>query len=125
MTFQTSSYIDRLASEGIVFLNSYVTQASCSPSRSSLFTGLYPHQTGGRPNEPVGQIGLAYNNSGYSMAPRVVTLPQLLKAQGYRTGIIGKLHVYPETSFNTTRTRSEYFSHLSWRSRSRFFPCER
>ncbi|PPS40369.1 sulfatase [Chroococcidiopsis sp. TS-821] len=91
--------IDRLASEGIQFLNSYVTQASCSSSRSSLFTGLYPHQTGGLPNEPVGQIGLAYPNSGYAMASRVVTLPQLLKAAGYRTGIIGKLHVYPETSF--------------------------
>ncbi|MES1026387.1 sulfatase [Gloeocapsa sp. BRSZ] len=92
-------HIDRLASEGILFLNSYVTQASCSPSRSSLFTGLYPHQTGGISNEPVGQIGLAYSNSGYSMATSVVTLPQLLKARGYRTGIIGKLHVYPETSF--------------------------
>jgi N-sulfoglucosamine sulfohydrolase len=91
--------IDRLASEGIQFLNSYVTKASCSSSRSSLFTGLYPHQTGGLLNEPVGQIGLAYTNSGYSMASRVVTLPQLLKAAGYRTGIIGKLHVAPETSF--------------------------
>lgn len=92
--------IDRLASEGVQFLNSYVTKASCSSSRSSLFTGLYPHQTGGLlPNEPVGQIGLAYTNSGYSMASSVVTLPQLLKAAGYRTGIIGKLHVAPETSF--------------------------
>jgi len=91
-------HIDRLASEGILFLNSYVTQTSCSPSRSSLFTGLYPHQTGDISNE-LGQIGLPYSNSGYSMAPSVVTLPQLLKAQGYCTGIIGKLHVYPETSF--------------------------
>lgn len=38
-------------------------------------------------------------NSGYAMDSRVITMPQLLKAAGYRTGILGKLHVYPESSF--------------------------
>ncbi|MUL37588.1 hypothetical protein BWI75_14950 [Gloeocapsopsis sp. AAB1 = 1H9] len=93
--------INNLARQGIRFLNAYVTNASCSSSRSSLFTGLYPHQTGYflPKREPIGQVGLAYPNSGYAMDPRVVTMPQLLKAAGYRTGIIGKLHLYPEASF--------------------------
>lgn len=93
--------LNRLASQGIRFINSYVTNSSCSSSRSSLFTGLYPHQTGFFPpdNTPVGQIGLAYTAGGYAMDSSVVTMPQLLKAAGYRTGIIGKLHIFPEDSF--------------------------
>ena len=93
--------INHLATQGMRFANSYVTQASCSPSRSSIYTGLYPHQTGFFPpdNNPVGQIGLAYSGSGYAMDPRVITMQQLLKMAGYRIGHIGKLHVYPEASF--------------------------
>lgn len=94
--------IDMLAARGMRFENAYVTQSSCSPSRSSMLTGLYPHQNG--------QIGLA--NRGYSMRDGIVTMPALLKKAGYRTGIIGKLHVNPENAFpfdyerkNTDQTR--------------------
>ena len=82
--------MDRMASEGVRFTRAYVTQASCSSSRSSILTGLYPHQNG--------QIGLAH--LGYSMTnPKVPTLPNLLKVAGYSTGIIGKLHVAPTSAF--------------------------
>lgn len=93
--------LDRLASEGMRFVNGYVTQASCSSSRSSLFTGLYPHQTGffSPDNTPVGQIGIAKAGNNYEMDPSVITMPQLLKKAGYRTGVIGKVHVFPDASF--------------------------
>lgn len=101
-TVATTPHMDLLAREGMRFTRGYITQASCSPSRSSMLTGLYPHQNG--------QIGLAH--LGYSMRPDVPTLPTLLKQAGYRTGIIGKLHVQPESSFafddkqvNTADTR--------------------
>jgi len=81
--------IDQLAQEGIQFTNAYVTQASCSPSRSSMLTGLYPHQNG--------HVGLSHR--GFSMQDTIVTLPAMLKQAGYRTGIIGKLHVQPEKNF--------------------------
>ena len=38
--------LDQLAAEGVLFSRAYVTHASCSPSRSSILTGLYPHQNG-------------------------------------------------------------------------------
>jgi N-sulfoglucosamine sulfohydrolase len=81
--------LDKLAAEGIRFDNAYVTQASCSPSRSSILTGLYPHQTG--------QLGLAHY--GYAMLTKPVKMPNRLKRSGYMTGIMGKLHVGPEKSF--------------------------
>ncbi len=83
--------LDRLASTGAQFNIAYVAQASCSPSRSAMFTGLHTHSTG--------QYGLT--NTGLSLHPQLRdrTIPNLLKPAGYRTGIIGKLHVAPEDSF--------------------------
>jgi N-sulfoglucosamine sulfohydrolase len=80
--------IDRLAADGVRFSQAYVTQASCSPSRSSMLTGLYPHQNG--------QVGLTNN---FSMQDGIETLPTMLKTAGYRTGLVGKLHVKPESAF--------------------------
>jgi N-sulfoglucosamine sulfohydrolase len=77
--------LDRLAAEGVLFGNGYVTHASCSPSRSSILTGLYPHQNG--------HIGLAGQHPEYQLKPDIQTLPAVLKEAGYRTGIIGKQHV--------------------------------
>lgn len=53
-----------------------------------MLTGLYPHQNG--------QIGLTRD---YSMHDGVKTMPATLKSAGYRTGMIGKLHVNPESAF--------------------------
>jgi len=79
-------HLDQLAADGVRFTHAWVTQASCSPSRSSMFTGLFPHQNG--------QLGLSHR--GYSMTPGWPTLPKVLKDAGYRTGVIGKIHVQPE-----------------------------
>ena len=82
--------LDKLATEGVRFANAYVPQSGCSQSRAAYLTGLYPHQNG--------QIGLAtwkfrmYRED----TPNVV---RSLKAAGYRTGIIGKLHINPASAF--------------------------
>jgi len=83
--------LDAFAAGGVRFQQAYVTQASCSPSRASMLTGLYPHQNG--------QVGLAYQGSGFQMGSGVRTLPRMLHDDGYRTGIIGKLHVFPQSAF--------------------------
>lgn len=83
--------LDALANAGTRFANAYVPQAGSSPSRACFLTGLYPHQNG--------QVGLATWK--YHMYQE--TTPNLvndLKTNGYRTGIIGKIHVNPESAFH-------------------------
>ncbi|MFT5368637.1 MAG: N-sulfoglucosamine sulfohydrolase [Candidatus Latescibacterota bacterium] len=77
--------IDRLAAEGICFTRGYTTHASCSPARSSLYTGLYTHQNG--------HYGLGHR--GYQLHRGIPTLPALMKQAGYRTCAVGKVHVEP------------------------------
>ncbi|MCA9174327.1 MAG: sulfatase [Planctomycetales bacterium] len=88
--FARTPNLDRLASQGTRFERAFVPYSVCSPSRAVFLTGLYPHQNG--------QIGLATHHfSLYDPAtPNVFTL---LKEAGYRTGLIGKLHVNPERAF--------------------------
>ena len=87
--FVRTPHLDRLAAEGVRFERAFVTTASCSESRASLLTGLYPHQNG--------QIGLATHH--YRMFDGVPNLVARLKESGYRTGLIGKLHINPEAAF--------------------------
>lgn len=89
--FAINPHLDRLASNGVRFHNAYVTQASCSPSRASLLTGLFPHRNG--------QVGLAGQRPDYKVHDDIPTLPAMLKDHGYFTGILGKLHVSPAEAF--------------------------
>ena len=82
--------LDALATEGVRFTNAYVAQAGCSPSRAAIFTGLYPHNNG--------QIGLA-THALRMYKDDTPNLTTYLKNAGYRTGIIGKIHVNPESAF--------------------------
>ncbi len=88
--YVSTPHLDALAAGGVRFKNAYVPQAGCSQSRAALLTGLYPHQNG--------QIGLATWKFGLyrSDTPNIVSS---LKQAGYRTGIIGKLHVNPPDAF--------------------------
>jgi arylsulfatase A-like enzyme/CubicO group peptidase (beta-lactamase class C family) len=67
--------LDSLADEGTKFTNFYA-QVVCGPSRSALLTGRYPHRS-----------------LGWSMPASEVTIAELLKYSGYRTGCIGKWDV--------------------------------
>src|SRR5699024_3982905 len=83
-------HLDKLARTGIRFTNAFTTYAVCSPSRSSIFTVLYPHQNG--------QIGWATHQ--YGMYEGIKVLPTYLKEVGYQTACIGKIHVNPDSIFN-------------------------
>ncbi len=81
-------HLDAFAATGVRFETAWVTTASCSPSRGSIHTGLYPHQSG--------LIGLSHR--GYSMHEEFPTSASLLHEHGYRTGMIGKFHIAPESA---------------------------
>jgi arylsulfatase A-like enzyme len=76
--------IDRLAKDGMMFTDSYGEQ-SCTAGRSSFITGQSVYRTGlskvGMPGAPQG------------MMDTIVTIPALLKNQGYATGQFGKNHL--------------------------------
>ena len=92
--YAKTPHLDALAAGGVRFSNAYVSQAGCSPSRSTIFTGLYTHQNG--------QIGLATH--GLRMYRKgTPNIFHSLKAAGYTTGLIGKIHVNPESAFPLDR----------------------
>lgn len=75
--------LNRLASESIVFRNTYVTQPICTPSRGSILSGLYPHQH-----------ECLFNN--VKLNRQIKLQPELLNDPEYRTGYIGKFHLGDE-----------------------------
>jgi uncharacterized sulfatase len=73
--------IDRLAARGVRFDRAYAQYPVCNPSRSSFLTGLRPNQTGVTDNVTALRDSM----------PDVVTWPQLLKNEGWRTAAFGKI----------------------------------
>jgi N-sulfoglucosamine sulfohydrolase len=83
--------LDALAARGTRFTHGFATVASCSPSRAVILTGLFTHTNG--------QYGLAHAAHHAQTFDNVKSLPTRLKQTGYRTGVIGKLHVLPASVY--------------------------
>ena len=84
-------HLDKFAQEGIQFNNAYCVNAMCSPCRASVLTGLMPSQHGIHTwldDRLMDQWPANWNAIG-----EFVTLPELLKAGGYATALIGKYHL--------------------------------
>ncbi|WP_445438756.1 sulfatase family protein [Dyadobacter fanqingshengii] len=83
--------IDKLAAEGTRFTNFMAAQAVCSASRAALLTGCYPNR--------VGVYGAFGPKQGLGLHPQEETIAELLKANGYATGIFGKWHLGSDSIF--------------------------
>ena len=78
--FVQTPRLDRLAEEGILFSNAFVTTSLCTPSRASFLTGQYAHTHG-------------VQNNLTAWRDENVTFLELLKKAGYDTAFIGKWHM--------------------------------
>ncbi len=72
-------HLDRLVREGTAFTHTYVSAPSCAPSRSSLFTGVYPHNLGVLRNDQLWRHSWV----------------ETLAETGYRCVNVGKMHTHP------------------------------
>ena len=117
-------HLDRLAREGAIFDNMFVTTSLCSPGRASFLSGLYAHSH-----------GVVNNFTDYPVD--LASYPRRLQEAGYNTAYIGKWHMgeqddqkrpgfdywithkgqgkYYDTTFNINGTRKEvkgYYTHV-------------
>ncbi|CAK7201506.1 hypothetical protein SEUCBS139899_004212 [Sporothrix eucalyptigena] len=86
--------LDRLAAQGTYFSMAFASTASCSGSRSVIQTGLHTHENG--------QIGLLRGFGGlhyFTTFDHVESSPRLFNRLGYKTGIVNKVHVGPDTVY--------------------------
>lgn len=104
-------HLDGLAEDGVLFKRCYSNNPVCVPSRMSIFSGLYPHQTGRLSNRDWDTPLLKIEN----------TLAHAFQSMGYRTGWVGKNHTYQNSEFETFET-SSIRAREPFRKYSRFVP---
>ncbi len=107
-TFHQTPHIDALARRGMLFRNAYSASPLCSPTRASLLTGLHPARIGiTAPNCHVAEVQLEKRlskgggkvlnaDSITRLKTDYLTLPEVLRDAGWRTGHLGKWHLGPE-----------------------------
>lgn len=81
--------LDRMADEGVIFSNGYVTHPYCSPSRAGIMTGRYQARFGHDCNMPYTEEN--DDTVGTPLSEKMIS--EALKEQGYRTSAIGKWHL--------------------------------
>jgi arylsulfatase A len=96
-------HIDKLASEGMRFTQCYAGAPVCAPSRSVLMTGKH-----------CGHTSVRGNSGGLELLPEDVTVAEVLKKSGYKTGVFGKwgLGDIDTTGMPTKQGFDEFFGYL-------------
>ena len=107
--------IDRIAQDGVVFRNGYVTSPICTPSRAGLLTGRYPARFGLDAN-----LAYAPNDPHLGLPIEEATIADYLRGAGYRTGLVGKWQLGAAPGFLPRERGFDYFfgflggSHYYW-----------
>src|SRR5262249_21973887 len=102
--------IDALARGGIRCTSGYVTGTVCSPTRAGLLSGRYQQRFGHEFNP----AQLKFGGDGQGLPAGVTTLAEMLRAAGYRTGLVGKWHLGEEPAFHPqARGFDDFFGFLT------------
>jgi arylsulfatase A-like enzyme len=103
--YQTPN-LDKLASQGVKFMNAYAAAPVCTPTRVAFMTGRYPART---------EIGLLEpwipekQDTTIGLAAAQTSLPALVKNAGYETALIGKWHLGVLPQFSPLQNGFDYF----------------
>ena len=94
--------IDRLAAEGTAFDRAYCQSPICTPSRASFLSGKYPIATG------------VQRNGNVAFPDDIVLVPRMFRDAGYRTGLIGKLHLSRAQGVVEKRPADDGYDEFYW-----------
>jgi len=99
-------HLDKLASQGVKFMNAYAAAALCTPTRTAFMTGRYPART------PVGlmePLRWGHKDSLVGLTPDYTSVATLLKNSGYETFLVGKWHLGYDPKFSPNKNGFDYF----------------
>jgi arylsulfatase A-like enzyme len=96
--------IDRIAADGVRFLQAYANSAVCSATRLALITGRYQYRLPLGLEEP-----LATPNTAVGLPPEHPTLPSLLRKIGYGTTLVGKWHLGALPKYGPLQSGYDHF----------------
>lgn len=98
--------LDKLASQGVRFVNAYAAAPVCTPTRTALMTGRYPAKLPLGLLEP---LRSPKKDSAYGLTKDIPSLGTLMKASGYETVLIGKWHLGFMPQHSPTKNGFDYF----------------
>ncbi|SFX97832.1 Arylsulfatase A [Paracoccus pantotrophus] len=95
-------HLDALAEQGTAFARAYCQSPICTPSRASFLTGMYPiaHQV--------------QRNGNTGFPDHLVLVPEVFRQAGYRTGLIGKLHLSSAQGRVEQRPTADGYEEFYW-----------
>ena len=102
----TTPNIDKLASQGIKFVNAYSAGPLCTPTRTAFMTGRYPART------PVGLIEPLTGDkkdTAVGLTNAYPSIATLMKDAGYQTALIGKWHLGARSQHSPVKNGFDYF----------------
>lgn len=103
--YQTPN-LDKLAAQGVKFMNAYAGAPLCTPTRTSFMTGRYPART------PVGlmePLRWGHKDSMVGLTPDYTSVATLLKKAGYETNLVGKWHLGYDPKYSPNKNGFDYF----------------
>ncbi|REE00146.1 sulfatase family protein [Marinoscillum furvescens] len=117
-------HIDQMAKEGARLTSFYVAAPLCTPSRAALMTGCYPRRVSmeppssrvvALPHVPEGKrFPVCLAADGHGLHPDEITIAEIAKSAGYRTGMFGKWHLGDQPEFLPTRQGFDEFFGLPY-----------
>jgi arylsulfatase A-like enzyme len=98
-------HLDKLAAQGMKFVNAYAAAPLCTPTRTAFMTGRYPART------PVGLIEplTGDQDTAMGLTPEFPSLATIMKETGYETALIGKWHLGSQPRHSPTNNGFNYF----------------